>query len=491
MPDQQQTPGPSMDDSVVPLGSVLCTDELSQRPPRPPDYEKENRALAALARALADSPHTVLRALADTILDVFDADSAGISLLTEDGKWFHWPAVAGAWHPHEGGGTPRDFGPCGDVLDRNTPLLFTHCERRYPYLRQVTPPIEECLLVPFSVEGKPVGTIWAVAHDDCRKFDAEDLRQLVSLGNLASAAYQVKMVLDASERRAEALAQSQSDLAQRLDALPAAIYTTDADGRLTYFNPAAVELSGRLPEVGTDRWCVTSKLYQPDGTPVAYDDSAMATTLKTGRAVRGIEVIVERPDGTRRWCAPYPTPLHDSEGRLIGGINMLVDITERRQVEDALRQSEATFRALADASPGLIWRVDTHGRATYVNRRYLEYLGKTVEEVSDDGWQCLIHPDDAPAYLAATALSQSTKTPLKAVARVQHNTGSWRWIESHGMPLFGDNGEYAGHVGVSLDITERRQYRGVAVRSRPPQERVPGDAWPRAPKPARTDARLD
>ncbi|MDQ5848583.1 MAG: ATP-binding protein, partial [Pseudomonadota bacterium] len=104
---------------------------------------------------------------------------------------FYWPAIAGVWKPHLGGGTPRDFGPCGDVLDRNTPLLFTHFERRYAYFLPVTPAVEECLLVPFYVEGKAVGTLWAIAHDDRRKFDAEDMRQLVSLGRFASSAYRV------------------------------------------------------------------------------------------------------------------------------------------------------------------------------------------------------------------------------------------------------------------------------------------------------------
>lgn len=91
--------------------------------------------------------------------------------------------IAGTWKPHIGGGTPRDFGPCGDVLDRNVPLLFRHFERRYLYLLPVTPPAEECLLVPFYVEGKAFGTIWAIAHDDRCKFDLEDSRQLVSLGD--------------------------------------------------------------------------------------------------------------------------------------------------------------------------------------------------------------------------------------------------------------------------------------------------------------------
>ena len=163
------------DDGLVPLESILCTEELKRRPTRPRDYETENRALVSLAQALAESPRRILQILADKMLDVFQADSAGLSLLTKEdgGKRFYWPAIAGMWKPHIGGGTPRNFGPCGDVLDRDIPLLFRHFERRYPYLQPVTPPAVECLLVPFYVEGKAVGTIWAITHDDRRTFDLE------------------------------------------------------------------------------------------------------------------------------------------------------------------------------------------------------------------------------------------------------------------------------------------------------------------------------
>jgi signal transduction histidine kinase len=178
---------------VAELESVLCTEELERRPARPPDYQRENLSLVALAQALADSPRTILQTLADTILRAFPCHSAGVSLLTSDGKRFYWPAIAGAWKLHVGEGTPRDFGPCGDVLDRDGPLLFSHFERRYPYFLPVMPPAAECLLVPFYVEARAVGTIWAITHDDrqgVRKFDSEDLRLLVSVGAFASAAYQ-------------------------------------------------------------------------------------------------------------------------------------------------------------------------------------------------------------------------------------------------------------------------------------------------------------
>ena len=112
-------PEASIPVGAVPLESILYTEELYRRPLRPSDYEKENRALVKLVSALADSPRTILQTLAETILDITQCDSAGLSLLTRDGKtpdlWgprFYWPAIAGMWNPHIGSGTPRNFGPC-------------------------------------------------------------------------------------------------------------------------------------------------------------------------------------------------------------------------------------------------------------------------------------------------------------------------------------------------------------------------------------------
>src|SRR5581483_10959826 len=205
-PPNAPTPtGEAETDGLVPLEAILQTEQLRTRPARPADYETETRALAALMQALADGPRTILQALADKALEVLRAGSAGLSLLTEDGQRFYWAAIAGQWSPHLGGGTPRGFGPCGDVLDRNAPLLFTHWERRYPYLASATPLAEEGLLVPFHVNGRAVGTIWAIAHDPERKFDAEDLRLLESLGRFAAAAYEAVELLGAVDDRRAAL----------------------------------------------------------------------------------------------------------------------------------------------------------------------------------------------------------------------------------------------------------------------------------------------
>lgn len=182
---------------VAGLPWVISTDELSRRPTRPPDHASENRALVALAEGLTASPDGMLQRLAETALDLCRAHSAGLSLLDEDRKRFYWPAIAGQWASHIGGGTPRDFGPCGTVLDRNVPLLFSRPDRHFTNLALVTPHIEEGLLIPFYVDGEAVGTIWIIGHDQSRRFDAEDLRVMTNLARFAAAVYQTRRSLNA------------------------------------------------------------------------------------------------------------------------------------------------------------------------------------------------------------------------------------------------------------------------------------------------------
>jgi PAS domain S-box-containing protein len=129
-----------------------------------------------------------------------------------------------------------------------------------------------------------------------------------------------------------------------LESLAVAVYTTDADGRITFFNEAAVELWGRRPELG-EEWCGSLRLFHRDGRPMNHDECPMAICLKENRTVRGWQAIAERPDGRRVAFEPYPTPLLDANGDLVGAVNVLVDVTERLAGEEALRASTAALEA--------------------------------------------------------------------------------------------------------------------------------------------------
>jgi len=363
----------SVPEGAASLESILCTEELQRRPSRPPDHAKENAALVALASALAESRHTILEILADTILSVTDADSSGLSLLTSDdatpdaeGQRFYWPAIKGMWKEHVGGGTPRNFGPCGDVLDRNCTLLFRHFERRYPYLLPVSPAAVECLLVPFYVGGKAVGTIWAMMHSDRRGFDSEDQRLMNTLGQFASLAYQTLETIDnlkseiTAREEAEARLRDLTDgletqvrtrteeLSLIIETIPGLVWCAAPDGELNYINQRLLDYTGTSAGVWAQLgW--KNLLHPDDAEPTAL---AWAQAVATGQAY-DIQCRLRRSDGVYRWFRVLGQAARDSAGKVARWYGLLIDIDDRKNIEEALRSNqERLSRAIQTATVG-------------------------------------------------------------------------------------------------------------------------------------------
>jgi PAS domain S-box-containing protein len=148
------------------------------------------------------------------------------------------------------------------------------------------------------------------------------------------------------KRNLKALKESESNYRQLIESLKAAIYTTDAFGRITLYNKAAAELWGREPEIGKDLWCGSYRILKTNGSELPLDDCPMAVALREQRPVTGEEIIVVKPDGSSRNAVPYPQPLFDESGNMVGAVNMLVDTTEFKRSEQALRESEYKLRQL-------------------------------------------------------------------------------------------------------------------------------------------------
>jgi C4-dicarboxylate-specific signal transduction histidine kinase len=356
---------------AAPLESILCTDELLRRPSRPPDHQKENTALTALTSALADSPRTILQTLADKVLETLDADSAGLSLLTKDGKRFYWAAIAGAWQPHIGGGTPRDFGPCGDVLDRNRTLMFTHWERRYPYLSNAMPLAEEGLLVPFYVNGKAVGTIWTIAHRNHRKFDAEDQRLLESMGRFASAAYQTVETVDELVSEIHSRQKVEAELRKLTDNLEAKVRLRTQElqhrNEQLHRSEAFLTEAQRLSSTGSFFWRVAAdgiteiiwseqlcRIFEFDQslpmtlevmrTRIHPEDVALFDhTINRARADGGDfdhEYRLHMPDRSIKYVRVTAHGTRDDNGRL-EYIGAAQDLTQRRLSEESLAKARS------------------------------------------------------------------------------------------------------------------------------------------------------
>jgi PAS domain S-box-containing protein len=238
-----------------------------------------------------------------------------------------------------------------------------------------------------------------------------------------------------------------------LEALPVAVYTTDAEGRITFFNQAAADLWGHRPQLGSDQWCGSWRLYWPDGRPLPHDQCPMALTLKEGRPIRGVEAIAERPDGTRVNFLPYPTPLRDASGRVIGAVNLLMDITERHQAEIEL----VRLAAIVTSSDDAIVSKSLEGRVTSWNAAAARIFGYQASEMIGQSITRIIPPelhDDEKRILAQ--LARGERIDHYETVRVAKD-GRRVEVSLTVSALRDRFGRVVGASKVARDITERKQ----------------------------------
>ena len=268
---------------------------------------------------------------------------------------------------------------------------------------------------------------------------------------------------------------------QLIQALPAAIYVTDARGHIVFYNDAAAALWGCEPELGKSEFCGSWKLYWPDGAPLPHDQCPMAMALKEQRPIRGKQAVAERPDGTRVPFLAYPTPLFDAAGGLIGAVNMLFDITEREQTErqtaaialDNVRLLEAAeieigqrrdaeeisqrLAAVVESSDDAILTKDLNGVITSWNAGAQRLFGYTAEETIGRSVTMLIpeeRHDEEPTILAR----------IRRGERIDHyetvrrrKDGSFVDISLTVSALRNRDGKIIGASKIGRDISERKR----------------------------------
>jgi len=245
-----------------------------------------------------------------------------------------------------------------------------------------------------------------------------------------------------------------------LQGLPTAVYMTDAAGRITFYNEAAAELWGVRPEPGTGEFCGSWKLYWPDGTPLPHDECPMAMSLKERRPIRGMEAVAERPDGTRVPFIAYPMPLFDGSGALIGAVNTLVDITERREAEQRILDSEARYRdiaAIVEFSEDAVLTTNLDGIIMSWNQGAERLFGYTAEEAIGKPVMMLIptdRHDEEPTILAR----------IRGGERIDHyetirqrKDGSLVDISLRVSPVRNLDGKVIGASKIARDISDRRR----------------------------------
>ncbi|HEY1663713.1 MAG TPA: response regulator [Verrucomicrobiae bacterium] len=254
------------------------------------------------------------------------------------------------------------------------------------------------------------------------------------------------------QQRVEELNFAEKRYRQVVRNLPAAVYVTDAEGRVTLYNDAASNLWGREPELGKELWCGSYKIFNPDGSELPLDECPMALTLKSGHPMRDREIIIERPDGTRRNILPHPEPLHDANGKIVGAINMLMDITERKSSEEAARRLAAIVATSDDA----IISKDLNGIITSWNKSATHLFGYTAEEVIGKSITLLIPPErlDEEVHILGSIRRGEPVHHIETIRR--RKDGALVEISLTVSPIKNTNGKIVGASKIARDITKRK-----------------------------------
>jgi PAS domain S-box-containing protein len=250
-----------------------------------------------------------------------------------------------------------------------------------------------------------------------------------------------------------AVQESEQRYSQLIKSLPAAVYTTNADGQVILYNEAAAALWGREPEIGKDLWCGSYKIFKPDGTVLPADECPMAITWKKVRAVRGQEVVIERPDGTRRHILPYPDPIHDPSGKIIGAVNMLLDITEMKHAEEATRR----LAAIVESSDDAIISKDLNGVITSWNAGAERLFGHRAAEAIGQPITILIPADRRAEELDILQRIRQGE-PIEHFETIrQRKDGSLLEISLTISPIKDALGRVIGASKIGRDISRQKQ----------------------------------
>ncbi|HEX2852120.1 MAG TPA: PAS domain S-box protein [Opitutaceae bacterium] len=480
-PSQKKHSRPSPPRNAT-LEDVLATSQLTRRRKRRPNHRAEAQALGELAQTISLSPDAIFQQLADSALRLCGAQSAGISLLEEheDRAVFRWRATAGAFAPLVGNTLPRDFSPCGAVLDRDALQLMIRPVRHYPYISQLADPVEEVLLVPFRTDGIPIGTVWVVAHNTKTHFDSEDARVVTNLSQFAAAACQAlerRSALTAGRRklrmREREHAQARAELARAneranlndtqfhafFDQAPfyAGILTTE--GRMSEAGKMALEACGYTREavIGELFWETPWWRDLPEAQRRIRDAFHEALTGQRFQA----RLPYVMADGVNRWVDFAMSPVFGENNAIAFIIVTGTDITERVNAETELCTVRRRLdSALLAAEIGTYeWNVVTD--RLYGDRNFARIFSSVPVDTSGSApvasFVNALHPDDRDRVTRSIRHSVETGADYSEDYRIILPEGGERWVHARGRMSKDASDRVVNFFGVVLEITKRKR----------------------------------
>jgi PAS domain S-box-containing protein len=257
-------------------------------------------------------------------------------------------------------------------------------------------------------------------------------------------------VLGAAAQRAghdDLVRDSEAQFRELADTTPALMWMTDAEGDVTFVNRAWQRFTGGGTYTGVTFAATAHPEDREDAQRLWNEASARREEFRC-------EYRLRHAAGGYRWVLEVGTPRF-SGGDFVGYVGTATDIHERKTMEEALRESEAGFRLLADTAPAMMWTTDIHGLITFVNQGWLRFTGTTFQEEMGASWALGVHPDDADLVLSSWDEALQERRPWQGEYRLHHYTGEYRWIDDRGVPRYvGD--QFVGYVGTAIDIHERK-----------------------------------
>jgi hypothetical protein len=264
------------------------------------------------------------------------------------------------------------------------------------------------------------------------------------------------------KRAEEALRASELNFRLIVDSIPGLLCTNTAAGEIELVNKTLLNYTGK-PLGELKNWCV---IVHPGDLPAVM--SLWSRSVATGHPFSA-EVRVCRADGSYRWFQCRGFPSRDVDGRIVRWYNLLTDVEDRRNAEEALRASEYHLRLMTETIPALVWRTTPDGEIDYVNRRVLQYAGKRLEDFGNNGWLQLLHPDDVDPTFRKWQQSTRTGEPHQVTYRLRRADGEYRWFDVRGEPLRDSEGRVAEWYGICIDVEDRKRTEEVL---RSTQERL-------------------
>lgn len=261
------------------------------------------------------------------------------------------------------------------------------------------------------------------------------------------------IIQDITERRRneELARRSMKQMALVTDIAPVFIANCSRDLRFKFVNKAYAERFGMHPKE-----VVGKSITEILGEEAFERISGYIKTVLNGQKVEFEEVISYPTIGEHFMHCSY-APEFDEQGEVTGWVAAITDMSDRRRIEEALRESESRFRTMTNSAPMLVWMNDSEKRSMYFNQTWLDFTGRTVEEESGEGWMENIHKDDIEKVRKTSSAVFAARGDFEMEYRMRRFDGEYRWVLDKGVPLFTHSGNFRGYIGSCIDITERRE----------------------------------